>query len=39
MEAQSLNEVKRYVLINRIMKSDDDVGTHDALGLIVGNID
>lgn len=36
MEAQSSNEVKRYVLIVRRMKSDDDiVGPHDALRLVV----
>ena len=36
MEAQSSNEVKRYMLIVRRMKSDDDiVGPHDALRLVV----
>ena len=37
VEAQSSNKVKRYVLITRRMKSDDDVvGPHDALRLVVG---
>jgi hypothetical protein len=37
VEAQCSNEVKRYVLIVRRMKSDDDImGPHDALRLAVG---
>ena len=37
IEAQTSKEVKRYILIARRMKSDDDiVGPHDALRLVVG---
>ena len=40
VKAQSSNEVKRYVLITRRMKCDDDVvGPHDALRLIYHTIE
>jgi hypothetical protein len=40
VEAQCSNEVKRYVLIVRRMKSYDDImGPHDALRLAVGELE